>query len=491
MTALDPFLLLAWVLVLAVLVALSGLRRARHLHDAASAELRIVQQGLTEAIQVFDPEGRLISRNPAADRIFEMGRDETTRDALTAKWMFIREDRTPLEREERPLGIAMRTGVTHERVTVGIRKRVDGSIKWLSMSTFPIRGRRSQIYGYVSCAWDITERTRTSRELAVLGRASARLSSSLVPGEVALMLIDAAAELCSAPGEPRRRAQLFIIEGPRILITAEQDPESPVQPGPDSLPLVDHPYVQRVIATRQAAIAELHYEEFGPAVADAMRRQELKNCAWVPLVRGSEVVAVLAVAGRQHAPIDAAQLQRLTTLVAMGELALNNAQAHARVAELARTDPLTGVGNRRALDERLAQVGRSTFALVAIDVDNLKRVNDTYGHPAGDKLIASVAVAMAAQLRPSDLLARIGGDEFMALLIDCDAAGATELGKRLQAAAALVPLPWGCAGVSVGSAAGAPGASPHDVFVAADVALYAAKQVRQRPSPAPLPVPAP
>lgn len=488
MTALGPFLLLACALVLAVLVALSGLRRARHHHDAAAAQLRIVQQGLTEAIQVFDRDGRLISMNPAADRIFETERDETTRDAVTAKWMFIREDRTPLEREWRPLGVAMRTGVSQERVTVGIRKHPDASIKWLSMSTFPIRGRRSQIYGYVSCAWDITEKTRTSRELAVLGRASARLSSSLVPSEVALMLIDAAAELCSAPGEPRRRAELFTIDDPRLIVTAERDPDSRAESGPSSLPLVDHPYVQRVIATRQAVVAELHYEEFGPAVADAMRRRELKNCAWVPVFRGSEVVAVVTVAGRQHAPIDAAQLERLTTLVAMGELALNNAQAHERVAELARTDPLTGMGNRRALDERLAQVGRSWFALVAIDVDHLKRVNDTYGHPAGDQLIASVAVAMAAQLRPSDLLARVGGDEFMAVLIDCDAAGAIELGKRLQAAAALVPLPWGSAGVSVGSAAGVPGASPHDVAAAADVALYAAKQLR--PSPAPIAAPA-
>jgi diguanylate cyclase (GGDEF)-like protein len=188
------------------------------------------------------------------------------------------------------------------------------------------------------------------------------------------------------------------------------------------------------------------------------------------------VFAVLAVSGRQHALITVPQLERLKTLAAVGELALSNAEAHELLAGLVRTDPLTGVGNRRALDDRLANMPRTRFALVAIDVDDLKKVNDAHGHASGDDLLVKVAAALGAELRPADVLARTGGDEFVALLVDCDANGAVELGKRLQLATAQLRFAWGTASISVGSAAGAAGDAPQAVAEAADLALYAAKR---------------
>jgi diguanylate cyclase (GGDEF)-like protein len=493
MTPLEMSLLVLFALILVVLLLSNHRHRLdRDQHAAREAELRIVQQGIIEAIQVFGPDGVLISRNPAADAIFEMESHELSKEALRAKWTFIGEDRTPLAPEERPLGIAMRTGLAAERATVGIQRNSDSSIRWLSMSTFPILGTRSQVYGYVSCAWDVTERTHTNRELEVLSHASEQLIATLVPADVVHTLITAAAELCSAPGEPLRRAMLFLVDGQTLVVTAEHDPVSPVPESGGTLPLAEHPYIQQVLASRQALVAELRPEDCGPVVAESIARHQLMNCAWVPMTRNGEIFAILSVAGRHHGLISGPQLQRLKTLAAMGELALNNAEAHVRVAEMARTDPLTGVGNRRALDERLRQLTRSGFALVAIDVDHLKRINDAHGHHAGDELITTLATALAAELRPSDMLARIGGDEFIALLVDCDATGAVELGKRLQAAATRVPLRWGPVSISVGSAAGAAGDAPDGVARAADVALYRAKQSRRTPvAPAHFAVPAP
>jgi diguanylate cyclase (GGDEF)-like protein len=231
-------------------------------------------------------------------------------------------------------------------------------------------------------------------------------------------------------------------------------------------------------------IAEFAHEEFGPTAAAALRLQQLKNCVWVPLTRNSRVFAILAVAGRQHDLVSSAQLQRLKALAAMGELALRNAEAHAQVAELARTDPLTGLGNRRALEDRLRHLPRTRFALLALDVDDLKKVNDAHGHDAGDQLLAKLAAVLAAELRPSDLLARTGGDEFVALITDCDAGGAIELGHRLQRAAAEIRFAWGSASISVGSAAGAVGDAPEEVAKAADLALYAAKDEAKTAAPA-------
>jgi diguanylate cyclase (GGDEF)-like protein len=163
----------------------------------------------------------------------------------------------------------------------------------------------------------------------------------------------------------------------------------------------------------------------------------------------------------------------------MGELALSNAEAHEEVARLALTDPLTGLGNRRALADRLDHLPRTRYALLAIDVDDLKKVNDVHGHQAGDELLAKLARALAAELRPSDLLARMGGDEFVALLADCDAAGAVQFGRRLARTAERVRFAWGTPSISVGSAAGAVGESPEEVARAADQSLYAAKQAKK------------
>jgi diguanylate cyclase (GGDEF)-like protein len=170
------------------------------------------------------------------------------------------------------------------------------------------------------------------------------------------------------------------------------------------------------------------------------------------------------------------QVEHLKTLATIGALAFANASAHSRAEALARTDPLTGIGNRRMLADRLGQLGRQRFAIIAIDVDGLKVVNDTHGHDAGDALLSGVATAMNKELRPPDVLVRTGGDEFVALLIDCDAEGAVQCTLRLQRAVRQVAFSWGAASVSIGSAAGGPGASSIDVATRADQSLYIAKQ---------------
>jgi diguanylate cyclase (GGDEF)-like protein len=463
----------------ALILTTRGRERAYALRAASEAELRTVQQTLTEAIQVFGVDGTLRSRNRAAERVYEIGEHERTTADTTPRWELLREDGSILPIDEGPLAVAMRTGETSQDVDVGIRSRIDKSIRWLSISTVPIRGSGSEVSGYVSCARDITERTQMVRELKVLNRVSQGLGSSLVPREVIRTLTSAAGELCSAPGEPPRRAQLYVIDGTVMTMTGVHDPDNPIESEGSVVPVADHPYVQRVIATQEALIAELDSEEFGPAVANLVRRHGVTTCAWVPLTRNHRVFAVLAVSGRKHALITAAQLERLKTLAAIGELALSNAEAHELLAGLVRTDPLTGAGNRRALDDRLARMPRIRFALVAIDVDDLKKVNDAHGHHAGDDMLAKLATVLAAELRPSDVLARTGGDEFVALLVDCDARGAIELSKRLQLATAQIRFPWGTPSISVGSAAGAAGDAPQAVAEAADLALYAAKRDRK------------
>jgi diguanylate cyclase (GGDEF)-like protein len=111
-----------------------------------------------------------------------------------------------------------------------------------------------------------------------------------------------------------------------------------------------------------------------------------------------------------------------------------------RVASQATTDSLTGLANRRSFDEELAlewrrahRIGNS-LALVLVDLDNFKHVNDTYGHPAGDAVLRTVGDVLGSGVRQIDLAARYGGEEFVVLVPESDLNGATQLAKRLRLA---------------------------------------------------------
>lgn len=120
-----------------------------------------------------------------------------------------------------------------------------------------------------------------------------------------------------------------------------------------------------------------------------------------------------------------------------------------RLQRLARHDVLTGLLNRRAMLELLeAQLVRSrratdTFAVLLVDVDDFKRVNDRYGHDVGDRALAHAARMMAQTLRAQDRLGRLGGDEFVALLPGCDRAHAAAGAERLREAVQRVPMALG------------------------------------------------
>lgn len=153
------------------------------------------------------------------------------------------------------------------------------------------------------------------------------------------------------------------------------------------------------------------------------------------------------------------------------------------VSELVRVDSLTGLHNRRAFDEHLPrEVARSQrlgepFCLLMIDIDHFKRLNDTYGHPAGDAVLRSVARAIAGCTRPSDLVARYGGEEFAVVLSGIDSGQALAVAERIRRQVALAESGLHRVTVSVGVAQYRPSAGDdaEQLLGRADQALYAAK----------------
>jgi diguanylate cyclase (GGDEF)-like protein len=150
----------------------------------------------------------------------------------------------------------------------------------------------------------------------------------------------------------------------------------------------------------------------------------------------------------------------------------------------AHTDALTGLGNLRHLQRQLAHLLEfqkrygHPFAVLLMDIDGLKRVNDSHGHQAGDRVLVGVAMALQRSIRNVDVAARLGGDEFCVLAPEQEAEGALALGERLAAAVAQEPLaPDGPpVGLSIGVVS-CPrhGTDPEALIDAADRAMYRAK----------------
>jgi diguanylate cyclase (GGDEF)-like protein len=171
------------------------------------------------------------------------------------------------------------------------------------------------------------------------------------------------------------------------------------------------------------------------------------------------------------------------------------AGAERRIAELearADVDPLLDILNRRGFERELARslayVRRydTPAALMFVDLDGFKAVNDRHGHAAGDALLRAVATTLSRSVRASDVVARLGGDEFGVLMWNLDAIRANAKVDELEAMIAGVRVDHGTGTLSVGASAGAvaldPDASAAAIIDAADQAMYARKKSRRGPT---------
>jgi diguanylate cyclase (GGDEF)-like protein/PAS domain S-box-containing protein len=236
-------------------------------------------------------------------------------------------------------------------------------------------------------------------------------------------------------------------------------------------------------ATLTAAVFKRGELAFVPDLAEdprmTLRWREITGAgssAWVPVTGDGRVHGVLAVgwpAVREALPAREAELLRL--LAAEAAVTIHRTALLGSLQATARTDPLTGLPNRRVWDEDLArELARArrhggTLCLAMLDLDRFKAFNDHHGHQAGDRLLAAAAEAWRPVLRATDTLARYGGEEFAVLLLHSDHDAARTVVERLLAS---VPLGQTA---SAGIAQWDGHESAESLLARADAALYEAK----------------
>jgi diguanylate cyclase (GGDEF)-like protein len=210
------------------------------------------------------------------------------------------------------------------------------------------------------------------------------------------------------------------------------------------------------------------------------RRRPLRGGVAVAVRSASSIEgAVIALGDPGIAPADVvAQLEALMVRFAP---VLGPAHAVAIAERRANTDELTGLANRRALTTAMATGEPSRSALVMIDLDYFKRVNDAFGHPAGDAALRHLSMLLRTTLRSADVAARIGGEEIAVWLPGADLALGLDVAERLRALVAERPFAFGGAEhaltISCGvSACPVPVRQPDNLIPTADSALYRAKR---------------
>jgi diguanylate cyclase (GGDEF)-like protein len=204
-------------------------------------------------------------------------------------------------------------------------------------------------------------------------------------------------------------------------------------------------------------------------------------------VAAAGVLTVLLIGTWRPLPVEAAALAAATTLggAARTQIGFRLLATEARLRALAHTDELTGLPNRRELGERaerLLDVATGEHAVLMLDLDGFKAVNDTWGHATGDRLLAEVARRLSSSVRLTDIVARVGGDEFAILMPDADREVALSVARRihdtLREPLATEPIPT-VIDTSVGIALfPTHGRDLATLLRTADAAMYAAKAAR-------------
>lgn len=241
-----------------------------------------------------------------------------------------------------------------------------------------------------------------------------------------------------------------------------------------------------VSAAAQVAVtgkpALVNYAPSGGLASEQLLSVGFHAGAAAPIRVHGELWGAISLASTSAAGVTPAMLERLVEFAELVEIAIGNTEAWSTLELQASTDGLTGLPNRRVFEERLASetaraaaVGGALSAVV-LDIDHFKRVNDSFGHPVGDTVLVEVAARLKRVAREGEMMARLGGEEFVWLLPGTTAGHALQAAERARAAvatAAFGDVGW----LTVSAGVCELGDSGSDGLVAcADEALYAAKR---------------
>ena len=435
----------------------------------SEARLRAFVEHSPAAIVLRDLEGRYEYVNAQAGAALGQAPSELvgrssydSHPAEIAAAIRVADDRMARER----VRSTMRAPVTHP----------DGSERLYEVTKYPVLDADGGVVGFGSFSLDITERAQHDAEQSALRYIAELVAQAAGPAAVfeevakqVLRLFGGHSGVVVRFNAARRRG-IFItglMRDGTSLAGAELDL------GGTSAPAA---VFRTGLASRTGGA-----ESVGIGGKLATIAGQITDAVAAPIVVAGQPWGCLAASfsGRPAPPGTEARLERFAKLVAM---AIANAEAWETLSRQASTDAVTGLANHRTFQHRLrAEVSRArryhgSLGLVLLDLDQFKQINDTYGHQAGDSVLAEVGRRLSVQAREAELVARIGGEEFAWLLPETDRQGAYQAAERVRRAIESEPFVGvGTVTVSAGVCILADGHDDEDLVRFADRALYWAK----------------
>jgi diguanylate cyclase (GGDEF)-like protein len=323
-----------------------------------------------------------------------------------------------------------------------------------------------------------------AKELGALQKATTALLSTLELDALLGQILDAA--MSAIPAAERGILYLVEPETGQLQLRAAQGSEDPrIQL---FKPTSRDSYAARAVRNCQPLLIDnIDSEPSRPSDEDFMNSSIMLSLIVAPLHTEERVFGAIVLGASYASAFNNDDLQLLVSFAVTATTALQNAQLHAAVQQQAVTDPLTGIYNRRGFFELAeheiirAQRFQRPLSLILMDVDLLKGINDHYGHLMGDRVLSSISAGCSSELRQVDIIARYGGDEFIAMLPETGLTEAIMVADRLRKRASNITLTAENGEtiritLSAGVADLLPGDTLKTLIERADQALYRAKQ---------------
>lgn len=317
----------------------------------------------------------------------------------------------------------------------------DGTRKFGEVSGSPLFSQDGKVIAIISVARDITERKqaedeikRYTKQLEALFNIGSTVSQTLNLEELLRNVQDKVLEVMGL-----NIGGIFLLNEPtkEMILRAHRgmSPEFVCQLG--VVNLEDGRFIGQVVKSGKPLIVKDIF--VNPRLSrGVMKKENIKSFAAVPIMAREKILGVMGVGSRTYREFPDWEVRMLGAIANQIGMAIDNAQLYEHALELAFTDGLTGLYNRRYLMEQIerefirAVRSKVSLSLIMFDLDGLKSINDRFGHHEGDVFLREVGRIIKVNTRASDVSARWGGDEFMLLAPETDSNSARKIAERIR-----------------------------------------------------------
>ena len=372
--------------IVGIVLVFSDITEKYHVELAlrdSEQRFRSLLDNLTSAVVVHNPDTSIVFSNAMATTLLGLTQDQLKgKTALDPAWCFLQEDGSPMPLEDYPVNRVIASGESLRNQVVGVRRPDRPEPTWVFCNAYPMRDEESKILNFVVTFTDITERKQAEAKLQLVASVFAHAGEGITITDTLGTIVDVNAAFTRITGYSREQA---IGQNPRILKSGRQD--------------------------------SVFYENMW---RDLTEQGLWSGEIWNRRQNGEVYAELLTISALRDATGNVQQYVGLFSDI-------TTIKTHqSQLEHLAHFDALTNLPNRVLLADRLqqamaqAQRRQQRVAVVYLDLDGFKDINDHHGHETGDQVLISMANRMKETLREGDTLARFGGDEFVAVLIDLD-----------------------------------------------------------------------